>query len=212
MKCSRTHTLFVKSRARSARCSGLSDFHTRVWGHHYSFLHNFTRKLHLSSLAKCPNQCCKLSLKSAEGSGFIIYNIIKITTVTLQRIEDYRTVQRQKWPTRKWWKIKNGEQGIGNRGLLEAKCFRIADATVWRSVMTTVFDCYENLIPCWHHNFSPGFNSLNLCHCLLVPRFGNLTLYKTGLKQVIGSCLKSVNDMCLERFSKNLSELHLCEA
>ena len=78
--------------------------------------------------------------------------------------------------------------------------------------MTIVFDCYANLIPCWHHNFSPGFNSLNLCHCLLVPHFDNITLYKTSLKQVIGSCLKAVNDMCLERFSKDLSKLHLCEA
>ena len=78
--------------------------------------------------------------------------------------------------------------------------------------MTRVFDCYANLIPCWHYNFSPGFNSLNLCHCLLVPHFDNITLYKTSLKQVIGSCLKAVNDMCLERFSKDLSKLHLCEA
>ena len=32
--------------------------------------HSFiTCKLHLSSLAKSPNQCCKLSLKSPEGSG-----------------------------------------------------------------------------------------------------------------------------------------------
>ena len=140
MRCSRTHTLFVKSRARSARCSGLSDFHTRVWGHHYSFLHNFTRKLHLSSLAKCPNQCCKLSLKSAEGSGFIIYNIIKITTVTLQRIEDYRTVQREKWPTRKWWKIKNGEQGIGDswkRSVLGLRTPRCGDRW-WPQYLTAM--------------------------------------------------------------------------
>ena len=108
--------------------------------------------------------------------------------------------------------MENQERGTGIRGHLEARCFRIADASVWRPVMTTVFDYYENLILCWHHNFSPGFNSLNLCHCLLVPHFGNVTLYKTSLKQVIGSCLKSVNDMCLERFSKDLSKLHLCEA
>ena len=107
--------------------------------------------------------------------------------------------------------MENQERGTGIRGHLEAMCFRIADASVWRPVVTTVFDYYENLILCWHHNFSPGFNSLNLCHCLLVPHFGNVTLYKTSLKQVIGSCLKPVNDMCLERFSKDLSELHFCE-
>ena len=36
--------------------------------------HSFiTCKLHLSSLAKSPYQCCKLSLKSPEGSGIIRY-------------------------------------------------------------------------------------------------------------------------------------------
>ena len=76
----------------------------------------------------------------------------------------------------------------------------------------TVFDCYANLIPCQRHNFLPGFKSLNLCHCFLVPCFGNVTLHKSSLKQVMGSCLKSVNDMCLECFSKDLFELLLCEA
>ena len=34
-----------------------------------------TCKLHLSSLAKSPNQCCKLSLKSPEGMDNKIFTI-----------------------------------------------------------------------------------------------------------------------------------------
>ena len=35
------HSLQVKTLdfAHSAKCSGLSHFHTHVWGHHYSFLY-----------------------------------------------------------------------------------------------------------------------------------------------------------------------------
>ena len=57
-------------------CSGLSHFHTHVWGHHYSFLHLLVNCT-LSSLAKSRNQCCKLSLKSPEVDNkiFTIYNL-----------------------------------------------------------------------------------------------------------------------------------------
>ena len=44
--------------------------------------------------------------------------------------------------------MENQERGTGNRGRLEAKCFGIADASVWRSVMTTVFDCYMKILYC----------------------------------------------------------------
>ena len=39
MRCFTRLNSLRKSRAQSARCSGLSHFHTHVWGHHYSFLH-----------------------------------------------------------------------------------------------------------------------------------------------------------------------------
>ena len=39
MRCFTRLNSLRKSRAQSARCSGLSHFHIHVWGHHYSFLH-----------------------------------------------------------------------------------------------------------------------------------------------------------------------------
>jgi len=50
--------------------------------------------------------------------------------------------------------MENQERGTGNRGRLEAKCFGIVNASVWRPVMTTVFDCYANLILCWHRSLA----------------------------------------------------------
>ena len=76
--------------------------------------------------------------------------------------------------------------------------------------MTRVFDCYANTV--YRAGIIICRQVLIVFNCLLVPHFDNITLYKTSLKQVIGSCLKAVNDMCLERFSKDLSKLHLCEA
>ena len=48
-----------------------------------------------------------------DNKIFIIYNIIKITTVTLQRMEDHRTVQM----------MEISRTGNRERGRLESKCF-----------------------------------------------------------------------------------------
>ena len=46
MRCFARLTSLQKSRAQSARCSGLSHFHAHLWSHHYT--HSFiTCKLHL---------------------------------------------------------------------------------------------------------------------------------------------------------------------
>ena len=59
MRCSRTHKLF-----------GVEVYLTFTLMYGGIITHSFiTFKLHLSSLAKSPNQCCKLSLKGPEESG-----------------------------------------------------------------------------------------------------------------------------------------------